>query len=476
MAVGMGKAMAWSAVGRFGKMGIMFIANIVLARILSPSEFGTMGILLVFIGLSEVFIDGGLASALIQNSNPTKSQYSGVFFFNLSISIILYLIIFISSPYISDIFNDYALIDTLRVIGVVLIINSIGLVQLTMLNINLSFKKISIYELISSAFGTVIAVILAFLGFGIWSLVFRNLISSIIVNTLLWINSRWFPTRDFSFKELIPLFKFGWYVFLSSIFEFIYAHIQPVLIGKYIAIKELGYYSQARKLEEIPTNSISGIMTSVFFPILSKIKDDKILIVEKSKKALKNLSFIVIPLMMWLIAYSQEIIIILLGEKWADAIPLLRILSIAGIFRIPSALNMCIIKSLGKSKSFLSTQFAKRTIGIVFILIGLKWGMMGLMWGFVIGSLFFFVFDSSVVGHYIGYGTLKQTLIMFPYAILASVATISSLIIVNYFNLSLVINLILGTILTIVSYGVICSIFKLEGFTDFYRRIKNYVR
>lgn len=469
---GMGKVMAWSAFGQFGKTGIMLIANIILARLLSPSEFGTMGILLVFLAFSDVFIDGGLASALIQKNNPSQEEYSGVFYFNAIISILCYTLLFFLAPSISLFFNDMTLTDMLRVIGIVLILNAIGIIQTTQLNIKLSFKKLSLYQVTSSLIGTIIAIALAFYGFGIWSLIYRNVSQSVILNGLLWYKSTWRPSSKFTFTHITGLFKFGGFMFLSTICEYIYSYIQPILIGKFFSMSELGCYTQARKLVEIPTNSLAGIVTSVAFPVLSRQKDNMEMFIKKSSSSLTKLSFITFPIMMWIVACSQDIILILFGEKWINAIPLLQILAIAGLFRIPSALNMCILMSLGKSKVFLGIQLLKRALGITCIIIGLAWGIYGLMWGFVAGSVFFFLIDGTTVGKYIHYGFYQQIKAILPYMILSGVAFfLTYMVSKSYIIHNQWVSLGTSTITYICSYVLICVVFKVKEFKYFYNQI-----
>lgn len=452
MSNGLGKAMSWAAIGRFGNMGIMFIANIVLARLLTPAEFGTMGILLVFIGFSDIFIDGGLTSALIQKGKPTKDDFSSVFYFNVCVSVVCYLLVFIFSPSISNYFKDPYLTDTLRVIGLILIFNAVGVIQITQLNISLSFKKLARYKIISTIIGTTVAIILALIGFGVWSLVYRNLISAIILNVMAWLGSEWRPLLHFSLNNIKTLYRFGGFMFLSTLFEYIYAYIQPVIIGRYFSVNELGYYSQARKIEEIPSNSLSGIVTSVAFPVLSKIKNDEDQFRFIVKNSLEKISFISFPIMIWMVALSFYIISVLFGEKWLGAVPLLEILAIAGIFRIPSALNMCIIQSRGKSKAFLFIQLTKRCLGIGCVLIGAFFGLFGLMWGFVVGSAVFFLIDSIMVGKYINYGTAKQIKDMGPIIFICAISYFGCYLVKNYITLS-------SNILTLIVLSIIFAAF-----------------
>ena len=256
------RGMIWIAFQKIGTMTISFFANIFLARLLMPSDYGTLGILMSFVAFSEIFIDGGLTSSLIQKGEPSQEEYSSVFFFNAIISVIFYLLLFINAQGISVFFEDDNLKDTIRVIGLILLINALSVIQLVRLQISLEFKKISLYNIIANLIGLLFGIVLAFVGYGVWSLVYKTIVTQVVIMFLLWKKSSWYPSLHFSFKNIMSLYKFGGFIFVSSLVEYFYSYLQPLLIGKNFSMSELGYYTQARKIEEIPTNSLVSI-TSV---------------------------------------------------------------------------------------------------------------------------------------------------------------------------------------------------------------------
>ena len=470
------KGMLWIAFQKFGTMTLSFFANILLARLLMPSDFGTLGILMSFVAFSEIFIDGGLISSLIQKGEPSQEEYSSVFIFNAFISLIFYIVLFINTQEISDFFEDDALIDTIPVIGIILLINSLSVIQLVKLQISLEFKKISLYNIIANLIGLLFGIVLALIGYGVWSLVYKTIVTQVVIMLLLWKNSNWFPSFHFSLKNIISLYKFGGYIFVSSLVEYVYSYLQPILIGKNFSMNELGYYTQARKIEEIPTNSLVSIVNTVTFPVYSKLSNDYSSLIENAQKTLTYLSFISIPIMFFLIVTSKYVILFLLGEKWIEAYPLLQILCISGIFRIPSGSNMNIIKSLGKSKTFMFVQIFKRFLGILSILISFYWGLLGLMWGFSIAGFLFFIIDSFVCGHYVKYGTWLQ-LIDMSRSLIISMFTGLLIYCFNYhlIELSEPIVLIIDILSYFTIYIILSMFFNSSVYNYFKEKVKSYI-
>ena len=452
------KGVVWDGFQKFGTMAITFVSNLILARLLVPVDFGTLGLIMAFISISNAFIDGGFTSALIQKGNPSNEDMSSVFFLNLFISVFFYIALFVFSPQISIFFHAPLLTNTLRVTGLILIFNAISIIQLTQLQINLNFKKQAKYNLIATFFGTTLGIVLALIGYGVWSLVFRTLLTSILLCCLVWIYSQWRPLWHFSYQRVKSLFNFGGFIFLSTLIEYLYANIQPILIGKFFTLGQLGYYTQARKLEEIPTNTLTGIISSVTFPVYSKLKDDKVKLKNSVRKSLLSLSYIAVPLMALMILVAKPLIVLLLGSKWIDAYPFLQILCIAGVFRIPSGINMNLIMSIGKSKSFLSVQVFKRVIGAVAIIVGSLWGIIGLMWGFAVASFLFFAVDSLLCGNYLNYGFIEESKDMVPYFLMSTVSAIITINFISFSNIDdMFISLVLKVLIFSLTYVLIAA-------------------
>ncbi|MBO5820167.1 MAG: lipopolysaccharide biosynthesis protein, partial [Alistipes sp.] len=261
--------MIWNAVQRFGSIGIYFLANIILVRLIDPEVFGSIGILLIFVSISTSIVDGGFSSALIQQKNIKQVDYSTVFYWSIVASLVMMCIIWLVSPIVAEYYNTPILNKVLRVQSVLFLFHALGVVQNAKLTKELSFRTLATRNIIASASGAVIAVVMAYNGYGIWSIVAQELVMAIVGTTLLWISCKWIPTLEFSRSSFLRMFKFGSYVFLSTIIDTLYRNVQSLIIGRRFSMMELGYYTQARKLENVPIDSASSVVASVLFPALS---------------------------------------------------------------------------------------------------------------------------------------------------------------------------------------------------------------
>lgn len=400
--------MIWSGIGRMGTVGISFISNLVLARLLVPDDFGCIGMLYVFIAISSVFISGGLGQALIQKKNPTHIDYTTVFYWNLVMSVIFYVILFFTAPAISNFYNIPLLKQVLRVQSIILLIQSFSIVQSNQLQKQLRFKELSARNILSALVGMIVAIIMAFSGCGVWSLVASTLTQGVVSVILLWKMSSWRPTWEFSFKTLGELFNFGGLMLLSSLVETIYTNLQSLIIGKLYNAKSLGYYAQARKLEEVPTNSLSAVVNEVSFPVFSALQDDKKALVAGVRKNVKAITYLNFPLMVLMMVIAEPLIVFLYGEKWLPSVPYFQILCVSSMIYTLNTLNTNVIKSLGRSGIFFIVQLSKRLIGIGLIVWGVRFGIMGLLWAVAsVGYISFFI-NAIVNGRLVNYGLFKQ--------------------------------------------------------------------
>ena len=400
--------MIWSGIGRIGTVGISFISNIVLARLLMPDDFGCIGMLYVFIAISGIFVSGGLGQALIQKKEPTHIDYTTVFYWNLVMSVIFYLILFFCAPAIARFYDIPLLKDVLRVQSIVLLIQSFAIVQANQLQKQLRFKELSTRNIVSALAGMTVAIIMAFLGYGVWSLVASTLITALVSVALLWKMSTWRPTLEFSFQSLKELFSFGGLMLLSSLVETIYTNLQSLIIGKFYSAKDLGYFTQAKKLEEVPTNSLSAIVNEVSFPVFSALQDDKEKLLAGVRKNVKAITYLNFPLMVLLMVIAQPLIVFLYGAKWSQAAPFFQILCVSSMIYTLNTLNTNVIKSLGKSAIYFVVQLSKRLIGIGLIFAGFQFGIYGLLWAVTSVGYISFIINAIVNGKLIGYGILKQ--------------------------------------------------------------------
>jgi len=398
----------WSAVQRFGSMTISFISNLVLARLLLPEDFGCIGMLMVFIAVAENLVDGGFDSALIQKKQPTNTDYSTIFYFNLLLSLVLYVVLFFSAPAIASFYKIEQLCTMLRVMGIITIINALGIVQNNQLQKQLRFNRLAAIHVISITVGTIIGIILALIGFGVWSLVAKTIVISTVRISLFWVLSKWKPLKVFSFASFKNLFSFGGLIFLANIVETIVNKSVSLFIGRFYSSKDLGFYTQAANVHQIPERTIPFIINQVFFPVLSSIQDDIDKVRSALNKSLKALTFTTFPLMVILMVVAKPLIIVLFTEKWLESVPYFQLLCLGGMVYSVNSTNVILLKALGQGKKILYISFIKRLITFASIVIGIRFGIYGIVWGSVASLYLWFPTNAYYTGKLTGYSILKQ--------------------------------------------------------------------
>lgn len=468
--------MIWSSVGRFGTMALSFVSNLILARLLMPSDFGVIGMLQVFIAVSGVFVTAGFGSALIQKKNPTHIDFTSVFWWNLAAAIVFYWILFACGPAIARFYAMPELCPVLRVQSLSLIIQAFSVVQTNQLRKQLRFRELSMRSLGAAFIGTIVGVVMAFRGYNYWSLVCASLVSSFTGVLLLWRLSSWRPTREFSIRSLKELFAFGGLMALSGLVETVYTNLQSLIIGKWYSPKDLGYYTQARKLEDVPTDSLSHIVNQVSFPVFSSLQDEKDRLVATMRKNAKAINYLNFPLMSLLIVIARPLITLLYGAKWEVSIPYFQILCISSLVFSMNTLNTNVIKSLGKAKLYFWVQLIKRLIGLVLIILGARAGMLPLMWALTAIGYTSIVINMYVNGRLIGYGIVGQIRDLIGYF----VAALAVAGIVYLLGCILPLHPYLVMLVQILVYAALyigCSrLFKFESYYSYIGIIKQYVK
>lgn len=465
--------MLWSAVQRFGTMVISFIGNIILARLLTPEDFGCIGMLMVFIEVSNTFIDGGFGSAMIQKNNPTKEDCSTIFYWNLILSIFLFILLFYFAPSISVFYKIPLLCDVLRVQGVVLIVNALCMVQVNLLYKQLNFRLLAKISLISTILGSIAGIVFALLGFGVWSLVFKMLILSFVQCAALWVMSKWRPSLLFSWQSFKELFSFGGLLLLTYVLDTIYVNIQSLIIGHFFLPKELGFYTQAKKIEEIPTTSLSTVVNQVSFPVFSQLQNEREKLKTGMRKSICSISFLNFPLMILMILIAKPLMLLLFTEKWIGVIPYLQILCVWGMFVVINTGNLNLFRALRKSNIFFTVQLIKQITGLIIIYVGFQLGIWGMMWGIASTAYIAFFINSFASKKVIGYGLKEQINDISPNLLLSIFTGIIVYIIYLFIQSDLIIlSIIICVSAYLVIYLVIAHFLRLEGYAIYYKLIK----
>lgn len=465
--------MIWNGVERFGSAFFLFISNLVLARLLSPNDFGCIGMLLVFISISDAIVDGGFGSALIQKKDPTQTDYSTIFYWNILLAVCLYIVLYLLSPLIAKFYKIPLLSDVLKVQGVILIINALVLIQHNILKKQIAFKTLAKINLSSIIAGTVAGIAFALLGLGVWSLVIKSLVTGFVCCAIYWLTSHWRPQWVFSWSSFKSLFKFGGFMFLNGITNTIHYNILALIIGKSFSTSTLGLYTQARKLQDLPRSMITATATSVTFTVYSELQTDLSALKNAFTKTIKGISFLTIPLMMLLIVIAYPLILFLFSSKWILSVPYFQILCIAGIAYTLLELNTNVLKAMGKSKLVLYLELCTRGLSLIFIYIAIYKGIISMLWMFAICQYISYFIISIWVKRHINYGLLNQFKDMYGYvciSVIASIATYS----VSYLNIdNVVLQLLIQISLFGVIYCVFCHLSKVQDFKIIYLNIRN---
>jgi len=445
----------WSVVGQFGYLGVSLLANIIIARLLSPTEFGQLGIVLFFISIAKVLTDSGLGGALVRNNKASNIDYSTIFIFNLVVSVLLCLVIILISGQISIFYDDPLLKELLIVTSFILIINAFQFVQGVKLVKNMRFKEKAMYEFIAIVISTSIGIYLVLNDYGIWSLIVMQLVTALIITILFWVFEGGHGSLKFSKKSFYFHYRFGANTTLASVLNTIFNNIYIALLGKYFSVTETGLYFQAKKLQEIPIGVINKLTQGVLFSGLSKIQDDKIQFKKMYHKVIRLFTVLVGFISVVLFIFSEEIIFILIGEQWVEASFFLEVLAIVGFFNIQEMFNRILFKIYNDTKYILYLELIKKFIQLISIFIGLYLGeLLLLMYGFIVTSILSYLLNYYFIWK--RYSFLGVTVLIYVFKIiLINVLLIVLLVYLLQFDISLF-NYLSQIIIMLVLYFIGC--------------------
>lgn len=446
------KGAVWASVDRFGSMALQFVVNLILARLLLPADFGAIGMLTIFIAVSQVLIDGGFGSALIQKKNPSQTDFSTIFYWNLLFSFILYFILFLFAPFIGRFYSMPILSDVLRAIGLSLIFNSILAIQRTKLQKALAFKTIAITNISSYLLGASIAIIMAYKGFGVWSLVGMQLLYTVIYVLILWFITKWHPSFCFSMRSMKELFGFGGYIMASNILQTVCQNLQGIIIGKNFSASQMGYYSQAYKLDQITSYSIPQVIIQVMYPVYASIQDDRKRLIDMISMNIRVISFLIFPILALLILVAEQLIFFLYGDKWLLSVPYFRILCVGGFFVCLQNINFYAVAAIGKSRALFYWSFYKWGFLLAALLIGMNFEMYGILWGMVLSNLNIYLVNALLVQRYLEFSFSNQIRLLLPIILLCVITfAISKMLIMC--NIPIIISIfVFGILYIVISY------------------------
>ena len=459
-------AVLWSGLEILFRQGLRFVISIVLARLLSPEEFGTIALLYLFIGIASVFIEGGLSWALIQRQDVTHTDESTVFWFNLSMGVLFAALLVLAAPWISDFYGQPVLIPLTATLALCLFINSLGSIHFTLLSKKLDFKtpmKIGVAATIAS--GST-AIFLAMKGYGVWALAVQMLVSSLVTTGLLWKLCDWRPRVEFSLASARRLFGFSSYLMLSALLDVGYNRLYTLLIGKFYGVRELGFYSRAESTKQVPEEILSGVLSRAAFPIFSAAASDKGRLQRGMRLALRGIMVINIPMMLGLMVTAKSVVVVLFGETWAPAVPIMQVLCLGAVFWPLHVINLNVLNAQGHSNLFFRLEIVKKALGIGLLLVGLLYGPIGIAWSQAVFGFVAFFINAHYTKRHLEYGSYQQMRDIVPVLLTSAVMAISTHLVGISLDQTPLITLAVQVAFGVIVFALICSVLRIGAFID----------
>ena len=464
----------WMAIQKYSTMFIQFVSGIILARLLTPYDYGCIGMLTIFMVLAETFIDGGFGSALIQKKRPTQEDYSTIFFWNIFMAVVLYGVLYACAPAIARFYSIPLLKDVLRIQGLILFIYAFNIVQKNQLQKQLKFKMLSVITLISATLSLGVTIVMAYHGFGVWALVTQHILVAAIPAVAFWFFVKWRPQLIFSWKSFKELFSFGLFMFLTHLINQFSAQLQGLLIGRFYNASTMGYYSKAKRTEDLASQSISSVMTQVTYPLYAEMQDNKQAMSGAIKRITMTLAYFSFPLLFVLLLLAKPLFIILYSERWLQSVPYFQVLCVAGLAGCLQSVNLQSISAIGKSKTMFVWTVVKRIVGISAVIFGLVfWGMKGLLVGVVFNYWFSYFVNISLVSKHIGYKWYQQVKDLLPVGIVSAAIAGICYFVGNMLHFGMYADGAVKLILYLILYLGWSFIFKPEAYRYFISVLPN---
>ena len=448
----------WNFLEKVLMEGAQFIISIILARILLPSDYGLIGMLAIFIAVSNVFIDGGFAKALIQKKDCQDVDYSTAFVSNIVLSFLIYAVLFVCAPLIARFYREPSLINITRVLSLNFVLGSFNIVQRARLMAKVDFKSLAQIKVVSVIFGGIVGILMAYLGYGVWSLVGQTLSSTVVMLFLFPFYSKWKPSLQFSQSSFKELFGFGWKLMVTGVYAVIVNNISTICIGRAYNSSKLGFYTRASQFSSLIAFTVNDVLGTVTFPVLSHLQDEREHMVSVYKKSLFYTALIIFPVMILCTILARPIILILLTEKWLPCVVLMQWLFLARMFTPLSSINMNVLNAIGRSDLFMKIDFAKAPLTIITLLITIPISVEAICIGVFIETLICFFINAYMPGRLFGYGAWQQ-IKDWRYIFLSLIVMSFLVLLFTHFVSNIWLQLFLGGFIGLVSYIGCCFIF-----------------
>ena len=468
--------MIWSAAGNFSLQLIQFVVGVQLARILSPDDYGLVGMLAIFTAIAGCMIDSGMGNALVRKPDRTEVDCSTVYYFSVATALLMYAVLFVAAPYIADFYDQPALCSLTRVLCLTLVIGPLAGVHGTRLYIDMQFKKSSAISVAAALLSGVVGIICAYQGCGVWSLVYMQLAGSVARVLFTWYVVRWVPLRVFSRQSFRELFGFGSKLLASAILDQTYNNIRPLLIGKVYSGADLGYYTRANQYASLPATTATGLLGSVTYPLLCKLQHDDDILREKYRLLIRLSAFVVFPLLMGLAALAEPCIVVLITEKWLPCVLLLQILCFSLMWYPVHALNLNLLQVKGRSDLFLKLEVIKKIMGVTMLVITVPMSVTAMCYGAVVSSLLCLGVNTYYTGKIIQVGFFRQMADLLPTLLLSFAMGAGVWSIITFLPLSAALQLAVGIPVGVLFYVGIAALFRMSELTTAWQLIRNNLR
>lgn len=393
------RSVLWSGIQNIANQGIHFIITVIIARLLTPEDYGLIAMLSIFFALAQAFIDSGLSGALIQKKNCTEKDYNSVFVFSIVVSSVLYMILFICAPLIAKLYDNEMLVALSRVYLFSLVINAVGVVPMTILHKNLQFKAFAFISTSINIFAGIVAIIAAYCGLAYWALVLQIIMTSVLSTIAYYVKTRWKPSFRFSVESFKSMISYGFPVMLTSIVHAIYNNLYSLVIGAKYNSRELGLYNRAYSFSSIVPTTFSNFTMRAMFPVLSKIQDNVVELKNKVIEMLHLSLYVVVPINVYLVFNCKDVIRIILGEKWMALVPYLVILCISSIAYVYTNLHMTIFKTIGRTRNLFVSETIRKVLGLFVIVITSPHGVKFMVYGLLVYSVVDVLISSAFLNH-----------------------------------------------------------------------------
>lgn len=465
----------WTAFEGLLSQGVIFIVGIILARLLTPEDFGIIGIISVFVAISSSIVDGGFSDALIRKINVNKKDFNTVFYTNFVISLFLYLLLFIFASNIAAFFKEKSLELILKFSGLIIIINSFSIVHFVILTINLNFRIISIIKVIASILSAFVAIYLAFNDYGVWSLVVLSILRPLVSCILFWFLNKWRPSIVFSFDSFKELFDFGYKMMISKLINSIYLNLYYILIGKFFSPTSLGYYTRANQFQAPFSVNITQAISRISYPILASLQNDREQLRNVFGKFLRFTVLINFTTMLVIAAIAKPLVLLTIGDKWSTSIIYLQILCIPGMLYPLQILNINLMTALGHSNLMLKIEVIKKVILIPLILLSTFFSIEIMLYSLVLFSIIEYFINSFYSKKLINYSVFHQLKDILPFLLIAIITSLP-MFVISFFKIDFIIMLSLQIFVGLFTFYIVNELFKTKEYLEIKTKARELIK